>query len=188
MLAGASRVVNIVAKRATAHSRRSRILQIVTLPTMVALALGIFGATDEASSNTSDIQNGKTLMKSVIIMFLMIYLLVLALVVITMKDFSTAPQGEKRIYLAVLSALPFLAVRLLYSILAAFTSNEDFSIFNGKPLVKLFMAIVEEFIVVCFYTIVGLTANEVQVRHEGQVRSGGHRRRGGHVRQSNLRR
>jgi hypothetical protein len=143
---------------------------------MIALGLAIFGATDEASPNTSDIQKGKTIMKSAIIIFLMIYLLVFALVVITMKDVGTAPRGEKRIYLAVLGALPLLAVRLLYSILAAFTNNEDFSIFDGKPLIKLFMAIAEEFIIVCFYTLVGLTANEVQVRRNG------HRRREGHVR------
>jgi hypothetical protein len=72
---------------------------------VIALGLAIFGATDEANSNTSDIQRGKTLMKSAIIMFFMIYLLVFALVIITMKDVGTASQGEKRIYLAVLGAL-----------------------------------------------------------------------------------
>jgi hypothetical protein len=38
------------------------------------------------------------------------------------------------------------------------------------------MAVFEEFIIVCFYTLVGLTASEVQVRRNG------HRRREGHVR------
>jgi hypothetical protein len=120
---------------------------------MIALGLAIFGATDEVSSKASDIPKGKNLMKAAIIMFIMIYLLVFTLVIITMKDFRNAPRGEQRIYLAVLGALPFLAVRLLYSILSAFSNNVDFAIFNGKPLVKLFMAIVEECIIVCFYTL-----------------------------------
>jgi di/tricarboxylate transporter len=135
---------------------------------MIALSLAIFGATDEASSKASDIPKGKSLMKVAIIMFVMIYLLVFTLVIITMKDFRNAPRGEQRIYLAVLGALPLLAVRLLYSILPAFSNNVDFSIFNGKPLVKLFMAIIEEFIIVCFYTWVGLIANPVQTRHHSR--------------------
>jgi amino acid transporter len=160
---------------------------------MIALGLAIFGATDEASSKASDIPKGKNLMKAAIIMFVMIYLLVFALVIITMKDFRNAPRGEQRIYLAVLGALPLLAVRLLYSILSAFSNNVDFSIFNGKPLVKLFMAIIEEFIIVCFYTIVGLTANEVQTRDHSRneqhvLRPEGYSRREDHGRRRRHRR
>lgn len=99
---------------------------------MIALGLAIFGGINETSSKASDISQGKTLMKVAVLMFLAIYLLLFALVVITMKDVGNAPRGEKRIYLAVLGALPLLAVRLLYSILAAFTNNEDFSIFSGS--------------------------------------------------------
>ncbi|KAF8862965.1 hypothetical protein BDZ45DRAFT_670611 [Acephala macrosclerotiorum] len=151
-----SGLVNIVAKRATANSRRSRIIQITQIPTMIALALAIVGGTDEADSDASDISNGKKYMKIAILMFGAIYLLLCALTVITMKDVGNAPRGEKRIYFAVLCALPFIAVRLLYSILAAFVNNDDFSIFGGKPLIQLFMAVVEEFIVVSLYTLVGL--------------------------------
>jgi hypothetical protein len=175
-------------RRTTANSGRSRVLQAATLPTMIALGLPIFGATDEATSKASDIPKGKNLMKAAIIMFIMIYLLVFALVIITMKDFRNAPRGEQRIYLAVLGALPLLAVHLLYSILSAFSNNVDFSIFNGNPLVKLFMAIIEEFIIVCFYALVGLTANEVLrchhsrneqhvLRPEGYLRQGHGRRK-----------
>ena len=160
---------------------------------MIALGLAIFGATDEASSKASDIPKGKNFMKAAIIMFVMIYLLVFALVIITMKDFRNAPRGEQRIYLAVLGALPLLAVRLLYSIPSAFSNNVGFSIFNGKPLVKLFMAIIEEFIIVCFYTLVGLTANEVQRRYHSRneqhvLRPEGYSRREDHGRRRRHRR
>ncbi|KAE9378592.1 hypothetical protein N431DRAFT_525255 [Stipitochalara longipes BDJ] len=181
-LAAALGIVNSIAKRATASSRRSRIIQIATLPTMIALALAIFGATKEANLNVSDISNGKKLMKAAIIMFLtlgpfsvsrdcMIYIIIFALVVITIKDIGNAPRAEKRIYLAVMGSLPLLAVRILYSILAVFTNNEEFSVFSGNPLVRLFMEVVEEFMIVCFYVSVGLTANEARERQEIQ----GHR-------------
>lgn len=90
--------------------------------------------------------------------FLFVYLLLFALTVITMKDVGNAPSGEKRIYFAVLAALPFIAVRLLWSILSVFADNKTFSINSGEPLVQLFMATIEEFIVVIFYTAVGLSA------------------------------
>jgi hypothetical protein len=127
---------------------------------MIALALAIIGGTDEADTDASDISNGKKYLKIAILLFLAIYLLLCTLTIITMKDVGNAPRGEKLIYFAVLGALPLLAIRILYSILAAFSNNQNFSIFNGKPLIQLFMAIIEEFVIVCFYTLVGLFANK----------------------------
>lgn len=92
-------------------------------------------------------------------MFLTIYLLLAALVIITMKDVGNSPRGEKRIYFAVLAAIPLLAVRMLWSILAAFADNSTFSTRGGKPLVQLFMAILEEFGIVVMYTLAGLTTS-----------------------------
>ena len=91
-------------------------------------------------------------------MFLVIYLLLALLSIITMKDVGNAPRTEKRIYFAVLAALPFIAVRLLWSVLSVFSNNASFSIYSPKPLIQLFMATIEEFIVVVFYIGVGLLA------------------------------
>lgn len=159
-LAQHSRIVNIVSKRATAHSRRSRILQLTAIPTMIALALAIIGGIDEADADASDISDGKKYMKIAVLLFTAIYILLSTLTIITMKDVGNAPRGEKHIYFAVVGALPLLAVRILYSILAAFSNNRNFSIFDGEPLIQLFMATVEEFVIVCFYTLVGLFANK----------------------------
>jgi len=83
-----------------------------------------------------------------------------ALAIITMKDFGRANQSEKRVFLAVLAALPLLAVRILYSILSAFSNNSVFSILGGSAVVRLCMAIIEEFLIVLFYTIAGLVASK----------------------------
>ena len=124
---------------------------------MIALILCIVGGIDETHTDHSDISTGKKYTKIGIAIFLIVYLLLSALVIITMKDVGNAPRGEKRIYFAVLAALPFLAVRLLYSLLAAFSNSSTFSIQGGKPLVQLFMAILEEFIIVVMYTLAGIT-------------------------------
>lgn len=132
---------------------------------MIALILAVMGGTKEANTDASDIATGKKYAKIAIIIFLAIYLSLSALTIITMKDVGNAPRGDKRIYFAVLVALPFLAVRLLYSFLAAFVNNKDFSVFGGKPLIQLFMAIIEEFVIVCLYTLVGLTCNGSKTSH-----------------------
>lgn len=149
----------IISKRGTASSRRSRIIQIAQLPTTIALILCIVGGIDETHTSASDISTGKKYIKIGIAIFLIVYLLLSALVIITMKDVGNAPRGEKRIYFAVLAALPFLAVRLLYSLLAAFSNNSTFSIQGGKPLVQFFMGILEEFLIVVMYTLAGLTTS-----------------------------
>lgn len=124
---------------------------------MVALILCIVGGIDESDSSSSEISTGKRDTKIGVIIFLIIYLLLTALAIITMKDFGNAPKGEKRVYFAVLGAIPLLGVRLLWSLLSAFSNNPSFSVTSGKPLVQLFMATLEEFIIVVFYTVAGLT-------------------------------
>lgn len=150
---------SLITKRATADSRRSRIIQVAQLPALIALILCIIGGTDTADGNPADLSSGQTKIKVGIIMFLCIYILLFGLVVITIKDVGKAPSGEKRIYWAVALALPWLAVRVLYSILAAFTNSSTFSITGNHPLVQLFMATIEEFIIVCIYTLAGLTVS-----------------------------
>ena len=72
--------------------------------------------------------------------------------------FPRLPQGETRIYLAVLAAVPLLAVRTVYSILADFENNATFAILNGSPYAQLGMAVVEEMIVTIIFIGVGVFA------------------------------
>jgi hypothetical protein len=127
---------------------------------MIALILCVVGGIDESHTSSSDISSGRRDTKIGVMIFLVVYLILSALTVITMKDVGNAPLGEKRIYFAVLAAIPLLAVRLLWSILAAFSHNKSFDVTGGKPLIQLFMAILEEFVIVCVYTLAGLMAGK----------------------------
>lgn len=75
-----------------------------------------------------------------------------------MTESRNVPQGEKRILYAVLSSLPLLAVRLLYSLLADFADNSTFNILKGNATAQLCMAIIEEFIVTCLFLLAGSMA------------------------------
>jgi hypothetical protein len=151
------RKLNIITKRATAVSLRSRIIQVAQLPTMIALILCVVGGTDEASSTVSEHSTGRKDTKIGVAIFLAVYILLFFLTVITVTDVRKAPRGEKRIYIAVVAALPLIAARLLYSILAAYSHWSDFALGTGSVWVQLCMAVAEEILVVIMYTIVGLT-------------------------------
>lgn len=129
---------------------------------MIALILCIVGGIDQShTTKPSDISTGHKYTKIGVIIFLVVYLILAVMAIITMKDVGNAQRGDKGIYFAVLAALPLLAVRLLWSILCAFTTNSKyFSLTSNKPLVQLFMAVLEEFFIVCMYTFVGLIAGK----------------------------
>lgn len=75
---------------------------------------------------------------------------------------NSIPEGERRILFGVLLALPFIFIRILYSILADFLHNSTFMLFNGSATAQLCMAIIEEMIVAIAYIAVGLTASSIK--------------------------
>jgi hypothetical protein len=130
-------VGNIVAKRVNATSKRSRIIQFTQIPVVVGLALCIVGGT-----NTSDISKGRTFTKAGLVIFLAAYVLLAALLAVTVRDVGELPRGENRLYWVLVAALPFLGVRLLYSLIALFGHDSRFAIAGGDPWIQFGMAVV----------------------------------------------
>ena len=118
--------MNIYSKRATATSRRSKAVQLLHLPALIALILAISGGTDQASSNISDHASGKTKTRVAVILFLAIYVAACALWTITVRDISDLGN------------------------------NHQFSLVDGDARIQLVMATLEEFVVVLMYTILGV--------------------------------
>lgn len=149
----------LYSSRATATSRRSKVIQLLAIPATVALIIGIVGGVDRTSSNTSDQRQGTSLVKAGLIIFLVVYVCILVLAAKSATQFSAVPVGEKRVLAVVLLALPLLAVRILWSLLAYFGHMSNFSILNNGAvavLVRSFMSTLEESLVVIAYTVVGL--------------------------------
>ncbi|KAJ5748231.1 uncharacterized protein N7511_009927 [Penicillium nucicola] len=152
----AGKLFGIYNKRATATSRRSKIVQLLHLPALIALILSISGGTDQASSNVSDHASGKTETRAGIILFLGIYVASCILWAVTLRDTTLMNTSQKRLFFAVLLALPLIAVRLLYSLISDFGNNPQFSLIDGDTKIQLVMATIEEFIIVLMYTILGV--------------------------------
>jgi hypothetical protein len=146
----------VYTKKATATSYRSKSVQLLHIPALIALILAISGGTDQSSSDISEHATGRTETRAAIILFLLIYIATCFLWVITVGDLHKMEGSQRRIFVCVLLALPFIAVRLLYSLIADFGHNPHFSLINGDIKIQIAMATLEEFVVVCLYTVLGL--------------------------------
>lgn len=132
-------------------------IRLLHIPAVLALLLAIVGGTRIASTNVSKHSSGQDFEKAGGILFLVVFLALVGLAVLTTASMRGLPSPEKRLLFAVLAALPFLAVRLLYGLLIDFANDKTFNIQDGNATVQLCMAILEEMIVVAFFLAAGMS-------------------------------
>lgn len=128
-------------------------MKIVHVPAVVALILCIVGAT--SASSPAKIESESTVHIGIIL-----YTVVLAMLVALTFGACLAKrrtgEGEGILVFAVLCALPFIFVRLLYALLAAFSHLNSFDPVTGSRTAELFMSVLEEMVVVVIYIATGL--------------------------------
>lgn len=130
------------------------ILRIPQLITTVAGILCIVGAT--SASTIQDFTKESTVHIGVIL-YIVSYVILLILTITACALYLKSRSGEKALVLAVLAALPFLLIRLLYSLIACFAHNaSNFNFVTGSVAINLVMAVLEEIVVVAIYTITGI--------------------------------
>lgn len=136
-----------------------RLLKLIEIITLVGLILGIVGGLNASDSFTT---TGKwipgTESKVSNILFIISFVALLVTTILTSFSISHAENGEKRILLGIAIALPFIFVRLLYSILSTFVAHSTkFNSFTGSVSILLCMALLEELVIVVIYLSIGLT-------------------------------
>ncbi|THV53576.1 hypothetical protein BGAL_0047g00290 [Botrytis galanthina] len=136
-----------------------RMLKLIEILTVVGLILGIIGGINASGAYTS---TGKwvpgTESKVSNILFIVSFVAIIATTILTSFSISHAENGEKRILLGIAIALPFLFVRLLYSVLSTFVSHSTtFNALNGSVTVLLCMDLLEELVIVLVYLAIGVT-------------------------------
>ena len=159
-----------MSRRASATSYRSKFLQILTLPGIAGLVLCINGGTEQTSSTPSKQEKGKHLVEAGLIIFLVMYVCLVAMTLHTATQIRRIPVGEKRVLVCVLFSLPLLLVRIMWSLIAYFGHSKTFSIMNGSShavLVRAVMSVLEEFIIVIAYTVLGLMIPRAYDHHQG---------------------
>ena len=139
-----------------------RIFRLLFVPSVVALILAIVGGVDQFSSKPSDQSTGKTLTRAAIIIFVIVFIIQSGIAVLSFFNYRVISHGETRLLIAIACSIPFLAVRLLYSLLSVFvTSSKTFSLTEGSVIVEGFMAVFEEFMVVILYLSAGLATQQL---------------------------
>lgn len=142
------------------------VLRIPQIITTVAGILCIVGAT---SANAIQDFTKESTVHIGVILFAVAYAILLLLTITAAVVYLRQRAGEKALIMAVGAALPFLLVRLLYSLIACFASNaSSFNLVTGSVAINLVMAVLEEIIVVAIYTITGIKQKVVPKEQQQQ--------------------
>ncbi|KAF3032074.1 hypothetical protein E8E12_001196 [Didymella heteroderae] len=162
-----SRFVDFVNTKSTPKftTRHFRLLQ---LPLLVATILAIAGGTNISvdSNGTYEIP---TTSKIGVILYLVGFTGIVLMLIMSLPQTSVIPIKERRVPIAIAIALPFITVRLIYSVLSVFIHDHLFSVATGDTAVRLGMAIVEEIAVVGIYVLLGLFVDKLDVFTKGPI-------------------
>jgi len=136
-------------------------LRMVQVLVLVALILNIVGgvqASDKLSSSGLFVL--PTISKVGVALFVLAFVLIAAVCLVTSFHISHALLGDKRLLLAVALSLPFILTRLIYSCFATFTHERKFNQLEGSVTIFLCMGLIMEFFVVAIYEGIGVTLKQ----------------------------
>jgi len=157
------------------HALPFQLFRVLGLPGLAGLVLSVVGATNLLGNNTSNTSSGFAELKAAVMLFLAVYV---ADILITVHAFLKAAHvraGERRLLYAVLATLPFMAVRMIYSILCVFANKRKYfsswSLEWTAILVHGLMGVLMEVIIVTIFIIVGLVTAAV-VPNQAPVTNG----------------
>lgn len=143
-----------------------RLLQLLV---SLGLILSIVGGTSSISS--SGVYTAQTTSKAGAILYVVAYLALCLVTVVAVLKISSVRHGDSRLVWAVVVAMPFIFVRLVYTVLSVFKHDHDFSVISGSVIVLVFMAIVEEILVILTYLFVGWTTESAPRTAKGAIES-----------------
>lgn len=128
-------------------------VRIVGLVALVALILAIVGAT--SVSNPALIESD-TEVRVAIVLFLLCYVMILAMALFAVVCTKQLLDEERTLLRVVVLALPLLFVKILYSLLVAFSGLAEFNFVTGSKTIDLCMSVLEEMGIVLLYLYAGL--------------------------------
>lgn len=164
--------VNTGMERSGVHPRVFRLLH---LPSLAGLILCIIGSTNLFSNNAADISTGLSELKAGICLFLVVYVADILITGYSWLHITKVQSGERRLLVAVSVALPFMAVRMIYSLLCVFANEprwfSSWSLESTAIWVHGVMGVLMEMIVVVIFITAGLMTEPLAkpLAREGKV-------------------
>lgn len=90
---------------------------------------------------------------------------------VTTHKLSNAPSDDKRLVWVVIIALPFILVRLIYSLISVFSHNRHFNLITGSIAILVVMSVLEEMAVVFIYLVIGWKIDTLTPTDRGPIAS-----------------
>ena len=143
--------------------------RLVQLLITLGLILSIAGGTTGSSSDGQLTVSAMT--RAGIILYIVAFAGITFILVMSFGYKTAVPIQERRSPVAIAIAWPLILVRLVYSVLAIFVDNQIFSIVGGSIGVRVGMAVVEEWLVVIDYLILGFNLRKLEPEQQGQLAS-----------------
>ncbi|KAK3110106.1 hypothetical protein LTR53_015952 [Teratosphaeriaceae sp. CCFEE 6253] len=130
-----------------------------------ALIIAIIGGTNEMHADTGDMQTGRSLMEAASLLFLAIFLALAGVTLFTVTNSRWVVANERTLLRACVVALPFILVRIAYTIAVAF-SNKGGSLYFRDVSVwaQAFMQFLMEAIVISLFIVAGLMTPKMEKR------------------------
>ena len=155
------------------HLFKPKLINLIHLPIVVGLVLAIYGGTKLFDTNPASVNTGVTYTRAGIMMFLVALIALSAISVSTLTRIRHIIDCERGLLFASLAVIPFLVVRIVYSIIVDFDrSSTIFSLTSNRTaavVVQAIMSVAMEFIVVSIFLTVGVSTPAVP---RSTVRSG----------------
>jgi hypothetical protein len=152
-----------------------RIFRVLHLPSLAGLILSIIGSTNVFSSDPSDVSTGFTELKAAVCLFLVVFSADVLIAGFSFLRIAHVQSGDRCILFAVVAALPFMAVRMVFSLLCIFANDpkwfSSWSLERTAIILHGFMGVLMEAIIVTIFICAGLIAAPVgkPLAHEGKV-------------------
>ncbi|KAH7074522.1 hypothetical protein BKA63DRAFT_603434 [Paraphoma chrysanthemicola] len=150
---------------ATFTVKHFRLLQVLI---MVGLILSIAGGTSGNTQPDGTVHVG-TESKVGIILYIVAYVGLSFMYAVSARRTYVVTGKERRVAVAIVLALPFILVRLIYSACAVFLHDHLFNIVTGNVAVLFVMAVAMEFIVVAIYILLGFVVDKVDSADQGPI-------------------
>jgi len=142
--------------------------RVIQLLVTIGLILSIAGGTSGNAQPNGTVSVGTT-SRVGIILYMVAFAAMVFVYAASLSRSYAVPAKERRIPMAVLIALPFILVRLIYSACCVFLHSHLFNIFSGSVAVYVFMAVIEEFVVVALYVALGFFVEKLAPDSQGPI-------------------
>ncbi|KAI9812795.1 MAG: hypothetical protein M1826_002761 [Phylliscum demangeonii] len=138
-----------------------RLFLLLHLPFVIGIVVGIVAGIDDGNVH-ADPSTTNTRVQAAVVLVTAGFVALCGVTAYLVVKRRALFKSDLTLLWAVVLSIPLLLVRLVYSLVGAFSQDPAFELATGNAVLKAFMAVLEEFVVEVLYISVGLKALVIQ--------------------------